>query len=274
MAAEYILKEGNESVMLCERGIRTFETAYRFTLDLTAIPVLKELTHLPVVVDPSPRRRPPRARRAAARWPRPPRAPTASSSRSTPSPRRRSATARRQLRADDFADVRRQGRAGRDASPASCRSAPSAARGRDAAGDRLVRASRVVGRRARSAARSGWPRAAPGRARHRLGPRPAVRCAPRSSAARSTSPRRSPRTRDADVVVVAAPVRRAARRIVARRATRRRRRRRHRRRLDQARARRRRRRRALHRRPPARGRRGRRRRARARRTSSTAPPGT
>jgi 3-deoxy-7-phosphoheptulonate synthase len=53
MAAEYILKEGNESVILCERGIRTFETAYRFTLDLTAIPVLKELSHLPVVVDPS-----------------------------------------------------------------------------------------------------------------------------------------------------------------------------------------------------------------------------
>jgi 3-deoxy-7-phosphoheptulonate synthase len=53
MAAEYILKEGNESVMLCERGIRTFETAYRFTLDLTAVPVLKEQTHLPVVVDPS-----------------------------------------------------------------------------------------------------------------------------------------------------------------------------------------------------------------------------
>src|SRR3954462_3053048 len=53
MAAEYILKEGNERVLLCERGIRTFETAYRFTLDLTAIPVLKELSHLPVVVDPS-----------------------------------------------------------------------------------------------------------------------------------------------------------------------------------------------------------------------------
>jgi 3-deoxy-7-phosphoheptulonate synthase len=53
MAAEYILKEGNESVMLCERGIRTFETAYRFTLDLLAIPVLKELSHLPVIVDPS-----------------------------------------------------------------------------------------------------------------------------------------------------------------------------------------------------------------------------
>src|SRR6516162_8539594 len=53
MAAEYILKEGNEAVMLCERGIRTFETAYRFTLDLMAVPVLKELTHLPVIVDPS-----------------------------------------------------------------------------------------------------------------------------------------------------------------------------------------------------------------------------
>ena len=53
MSAEYILKEGNENVLLCERGIRTFETAYRFTLDLTAIPVLKELTHLPIIVDPS-----------------------------------------------------------------------------------------------------------------------------------------------------------------------------------------------------------------------------
>ena len=53
MAAEYILKEGNPNVLLCERGIRTFETAYRYTLDLTAVPVLKELTHLPVIVDPS-----------------------------------------------------------------------------------------------------------------------------------------------------------------------------------------------------------------------------
>src|SRR4051794_35554808 len=53
MAAEYVLKEGNPHVLLCERGIRTFETAYRFPLDLTAIPVLKELTHLPVIVDPS-----------------------------------------------------------------------------------------------------------------------------------------------------------------------------------------------------------------------------
>ena len=53
MAAEYILKEGNEDVILCERGIRTFETSTRFTLDIMAVPVLKQLTHLPVVVDPS-----------------------------------------------------------------------------------------------------------------------------------------------------------------------------------------------------------------------------
>ncbi len=53
MASEYILKEGNEDVMLCERGIRTYETAYRFTLDLLAVPALKEQTHLPVIVDPS-----------------------------------------------------------------------------------------------------------------------------------------------------------------------------------------------------------------------------
>src|SRR3954466_1171981 len=53
MAADYILKEGNENVMLCERGIRTFETATRFTLDLGAVPYLKLHTHLPVTVDPS-----------------------------------------------------------------------------------------------------------------------------------------------------------------------------------------------------------------------------
>ena len=52
-AADYILKEGNEAVVLCERGIRTFETATRFTLDLGAIPWLKLHTHLPVIVDPS-----------------------------------------------------------------------------------------------------------------------------------------------------------------------------------------------------------------------------
>jgi 3-deoxy-7-phosphoheptulonate synthase len=52
-AADYILKEGNEQVMLCERGIRTFETATRFTLDLGAVPWLKLHSHLPVIVDPS-----------------------------------------------------------------------------------------------------------------------------------------------------------------------------------------------------------------------------
>jgi 3-deoxy-7-phosphoheptulonate synthase len=53
LSAEYILCGGNPDVILCERGIRTFETATRFTLDLNAVPVLKTLTHLPVVVDPS-----------------------------------------------------------------------------------------------------------------------------------------------------------------------------------------------------------------------------
>ena len=53
MAAEYIMSNGNEKVILCERGIRTFETATRNTLDLSAIPVLKSQTHLPVMVDPS-----------------------------------------------------------------------------------------------------------------------------------------------------------------------------------------------------------------------------
>lgn len=53
LSAEYILAQGNYKVMLCERGIRTFETATRFTLDLNAIPVVKKLTHLPVVLDPS-----------------------------------------------------------------------------------------------------------------------------------------------------------------------------------------------------------------------------
>lgn len=53
MSAEYILANGNSRVMLCERGIRTFETYTRNTLDINAVPVLKELTHLPVIVDPS-----------------------------------------------------------------------------------------------------------------------------------------------------------------------------------------------------------------------------
>src|SRR5688500_18769231 len=53
LAAEYIMAEGNREVILCERGVRTFDTHSRFTLDLSAIPVLKELSHLPVIVDPS-----------------------------------------------------------------------------------------------------------------------------------------------------------------------------------------------------------------------------
>ena len=53
MAAEYVMKEGNERVILCERGIKTFETTMRYTLDLGAVPVLKQETHLPVIVDPS-----------------------------------------------------------------------------------------------------------------------------------------------------------------------------------------------------------------------------
>ena len=53
MAAEYVVKEGNEQVILCERGIRTFERATRYTLDIGAVPVLKRETHLPVIVDPS-----------------------------------------------------------------------------------------------------------------------------------------------------------------------------------------------------------------------------
>ncbi len=53
MAAEYILSEGNQQVILCERGIRTFETATRFTLDLSCVPVIRGRSHLPVIVDPS-----------------------------------------------------------------------------------------------------------------------------------------------------------------------------------------------------------------------------
>jgi 3-deoxy-7-phosphoheptulonate synthase len=59
MAAEYIMAEGNEQVILCERGIRTFETHTRNTLDISAIPAVKHLSHLPVIVDPS---------HAAGRW--------------------------------------------------------------------------------------------------------------------------------------------------------------------------------------------------------------
>ena len=53
MSAEYIMAEGNEQVVLCERGIRTFEKSMRNTLDISAVPMLKKMTHLPVVIDPS-----------------------------------------------------------------------------------------------------------------------------------------------------------------------------------------------------------------------------
>ena len=53
MSAEYVMAGGNENIILCERGIRTFETYTRNTLDLSAVPMLQELTHLPVIIDPS-----------------------------------------------------------------------------------------------------------------------------------------------------------------------------------------------------------------------------
>ncbi|MEL7567284.1 MAG: 3-deoxy-7-phosphoheptulonate synthase, partial [Dehalobacterium sp.] len=53
MAAEYIMSEGNYQVILCERGIRTFETATRNTLDISAVPLIKRLSHLPIIIDPS-----------------------------------------------------------------------------------------------------------------------------------------------------------------------------------------------------------------------------
>ena len=53
MSAEYVMSKGNENVILCERGIRSFETYTRNTLDLAAIPVLRKLTHLPIIIDPS-----------------------------------------------------------------------------------------------------------------------------------------------------------------------------------------------------------------------------
>ena len=53
MSAEYIMSEGNHQVILCERGIRTFDTYARNTLDLTAVPMLHDICHLPVIVDPS-----------------------------------------------------------------------------------------------------------------------------------------------------------------------------------------------------------------------------
>ena len=83
MAAEYIVSSGNPNVILCERGIRTFETYTRNTMDLAAVPLLHHLTHLPVIVDPSPRDR--ASAGSSSRWrsAASPSAPTGSWSRST-----------------------------------------------------------------------------------------------------------------------------------------------------------------------------------------------
>ena len=119
MAAEYVLKEGNEDVILCERGIRTFETATRFTLDIMAIPVLKQMSHLPVVVD----RATPRAGVISCcrcRWRQPRRAPTGSSSRSTTTPRRRSATVPRRCRRTSSAHTWSRSSGWRKRSGTSC----------------------------------------------------------------------------------------------------------------------------------------------------------
>ena len=107
MAAEYVAQRGNLDVVLCERGIRTFEPATRNTLDISAVPVVQATSHLPVIVDPS---------HAAGRKdlvvplshaPRSRSAPTASSSTCTPTRRRRCATARRPCSAPTCARSRR-----------------------------------------------------------------------------------------------------------------------------------------------------------------------
>ena len=92
MSAEYVVAHGNPNVILCERGIRTFETATRNTCDIAAVPVLNELTHLPVILDPS---HATGKRSLVRRWPAPasPSAPTASSSKCTRTPKKPSATA-------------------------------------------------------------------------------------------------------------------------------------------------------------------------------------
>ena len=104
MAAEYIVSSGNPNVILCERGIRTFETYTRNTLDLAAVPLLHHLTHLPVIVDPS--------HATGKRWlvkplalAASPPAPTGSWSRSTPGPTRPSPTASSRSTLEQFADL-------------------------------------------------------------------------------------------------------------------------------------------------------------------------
>ena len=102
LSAEYIMSGGNYDVILCERGIRTFETYTRNTMDISAIPVVKKLSHLPIVADPVARHGPARqggphgARRGSRR------APTACWWKSTPTPTARSATARNRCGRNNF----------------------------------------------------------------------------------------------------------------------------------------------------------------------------
>ena len=105
MAAEYIVSSGNPNVILCERGIRTFETYTRNTMDLAAVPLVHHLTHLPVIVDPSPRDRQALAGQAARDRRGRGRARTGSWSRSTRRPDDALSDAEQQLDLDQFRDL-------------------------------------------------------------------------------------------------------------------------------------------------------------------------
>ena len=89
MSAEYILTAGNHRVILCERGVRGFESTTRYTLDLSAVPNIQGVSHLPVFVDPSHATGPRANSSSRWRWPPWPRAPRASWSKCTRIPRRR-----------------------------------------------------------------------------------------------------------------------------------------------------------------------------------------
>ena len=102
MSAEYVVAHGNPDVILCERGIRTFETATRNTCDITAISVLDELSHLPVVLDPS-HATGKRSLVPSLAAPVSPLEPTLSSSKSILNPKKRSAMARNRLTLPQFA---------------------------------------------------------------------------------------------------------------------------------------------------------------------------
>ena len=112
MAAEYIVSSGNPNVILCERGIRTFETYTRNTLDLAAVPLLHHLTHLPVIVDPSHATGQALAGEAAGRRAASRSAPTGSWSRSTRHPTRRSPTPSSSSTLDQFRDLMKDARPG------------------------------------------------------------------------------------------------------------------------------------------------------------------